>query len=294
MEIRQLIAFEKVAELCSFSQAAKALGYSQSAITIQIGQLEKEFNTRLFDRFGRHVSITPAGRQMLRHAKSILDQVDNMKSDFGRPDAHEHNLHIGTLNSLCRFPIERMMNILFQKNPDYHVKITCDSPSRLIEMMERNEIDIIYILDSEMADVRWKKIVNKKEPVVFVCAADSPLAQEKDLQLMQILHEPFFLTERQDNYRYAFDQYLAFQNLEIRPFLEVGDTEMITHMVRDNKGISLLPYFAVREHIESGELARLNVTDYHLNMYHQVFYYKDKWVTDEMLEFIRIVKAALL
>ena len=62
MELRLLTTFLKVAQLQSFSKAAESLGYSQSAVTVQVQQLENELGVRLFDRIGKTVSITTTGR----------------------------------------------------------------------------------------------------------------------------------------------------------------------------------------------------------------------------------------
>ena len=68
MEIRQLITFIQAARMESFSKAAENLGYSQSAVTVQIRLLEQEMNTRLFDRMGKQVMLTPQGRRFLEYA----------------------------------------------------------------------------------------------------------------------------------------------------------------------------------------------------------------------------------
>ena len=65
MEIRQLETFVHVAQLQSFSRAAEVLGYSQSAITVQIRLLENELETRLFDRTGKRVLLTPSEKEFL-------------------------------------------------------------------------------------------------------------------------------------------------------------------------------------------------------------------------------------
>jgi DNA-binding transcriptional LysR family regulator len=102
MEIRQLITFQKVADLGNFSKAAEALGYSQSAVTVQIAQLEKEFNVRLFDRFGKKVAITPAGKQLLKRADNILNQIENLRSVS--PAAHA--LGYSEIIEECGIPVE--------------------------------------------------------------------------------------------------------------------------------------------------------------------------------------------
>ena len=65
MEFRQLNTFIQVAKFQSFSKAAEHLGYSQSAVTVQIRMLEKELNTRLFDRMGKKILLTSQGQEFL-------------------------------------------------------------------------------------------------------------------------------------------------------------------------------------------------------------------------------------
>ena len=76
MEIRQVQSFVHVARLGSFSRAAETMGYSQSAITVQIRLLEEELGTKLFDRMGKKVSLTPQGKRFLEHASRILYEMN--------------------------------------------------------------------------------------------------------------------------------------------------------------------------------------------------------------------------
>ena len=71
MEVRNLVTFLKVTELKSFSRAAEALDYSQSAVTVQIQQLERELGVQLFDRIGKTVSITQYGKDFVSY--ELLD-----------------------------------------------------------------------------------------------------------------------------------------------------------------------------------------------------------------------------
>ena len=73
MEVRNLVTFLKVTELKSFSRAAEALDYSQSAVTVQIQQLERELGVQLFDRIGKTVSITQYGKELEALYDEILD-----------------------------------------------------------------------------------------------------------------------------------------------------------------------------------------------------------------------------
>ena len=88
MELRLLTTFLKVAQLQSFSKAAESLGYSQSAVTVQVQQLENELGVRLFDRIGKTVSITHYGQEFIPYARRVVHGAGT-RSD--RHAAHRHN-----------------------------------------------------------------------------------------------------------------------------------------------------------------------------------------------------------
>ena len=76
MEIRNLTTFVRIAEIRNFSKVAEELGYSQSAVTMQIKQLEEELNVRVFERIGKRVKLTAAGERLLPYALEIQESVN--------------------------------------------------------------------------------------------------------------------------------------------------------------------------------------------------------------------------
>lgn len=290
MEIRQLVTFIKVVQLESFSKAAAALGYSQSAVTVQIRLLETELNTRLFDRLGKRISLTAQGKTFLTHAYSILHEVNRAKLSMDEESVLANPIHIGTIASLCFSKLPPILHYFRNHYPKVAIRVTTASPEELIEMMEHNQLDLIYILDEPRYNNNWNKAMESREDVVFVSSSDFPLAGKKHLRLEELLNEPFFLTEKDANYRRALDRHLASKQMALSPFLEISNTEFIIKMIGEKRGLSFLPYFAIRESVESGHLAVLDVEDFHITMYRQIFYHKDKWKTREMEEFIRLAK----
>lgn len=294
MEIRQLNAFIKVVQLQSFSKAANELGYSQSAISIQIQLLEQELDVRLFDRIGKKVTLTPPGKQFLHYASSILKQINDAQTALGKTEALKHTLHIGTIESLCFYKLPAVLQHFYKHHPQISIKITTSSPAKLIDMMERNLVDMIYILDRPIYNTNWIKVMERQEYIVFVASSQSHLTKQTDIKLTDLLDQPFFLTEKEDNYRYGLEQHLASKGFSITPFLEVGNTEFIMNMIKNNLGFSFLPHFAVANSALCNELSILNVTDFKMSMSRQIFYHKDKWLTQEMEEFIRLANLGMV
>ncbi|HJC47146.1 MAG TPA: LysR family transcriptional regulator [Candidatus Lachnoclostridium pullistercoris] len=293
MEVRQLKTFVIIAQEESFSRAAELLGYSQSAVTVQIRLLEEELQVRLFDRMGKKTALTGQGRQFLEYANRIIQEVNRAKEAVVRESELLEPLHVGTLESLCFSKLPPVLGYFRRNYPKVAIKITTASPKELIAMMEKNQLDLIYFLDRPRYSNNWNKELEVREPIVFVASSDSPFAGKRGLKLEEILEEPFFLTEKNENYRRELDQYLESRNRELVPFLEITNTEFIIQMIRKNRGISYLPYFAVHESLKRGELAVLDVADFRIAMYRQIFYHKNKWRTREMEEFIRLAKLDL-
>ena len=288
MEIRQLQTFVQAAQLESFSKTAEMLGYSQSAITVQMRLLETELNTRLFDRMGKRVVLTPQGREFLKSANKILYEVNKASKSMNEERELTNPLHVGTIESLCTAKFPRILSEFHSLHPRVNLQITIDSPEKLVRMMEHNELDLIYILDTPRWDENWVKVMELAEPVVFVASAASKFAGKDRLVLDDILQEPFFLTEKHANYRQALDQQLALRRQSISPVLEISDTAFIIRMLELNQGLSFLPYFAVEQDIYKHRIITLDVKDIHISMYRQIFYHKNKFRTREMEEFIRL------
>lgn len=279
-----------IAQTESFSKAAELLGYSQSAVTVQIRLLEKELDTRLFERMGRKIALTAQGQNLQIHAGRILEEMSQAEAEIRLEQELCSPLHVGVIESLFFTKLPPILGYFRQHYPKVSLKLTTGTPKELIEHMEYNQLDLIYILDRPRYNNRWSKEMEKKEDIVFVTNPKLAITQKQDLMVEDLLYNPFFLTEKNENYRKELDQFLESKDIILTPSLESSNTEFIIRMIIENGGISYLPYFAVEKSIKSGELAVLKVKDFQLSMYQQIFYHKSKWKTKEMEEFIRLAQ----
>lgn len=271
MELREIITFLEVARQNSFSKAAGQLGYSQAAVTIQIRQLEKELNVRLFDRIGKQTTMTYQGKVFYEYAAEIVRGLELAKQAMTKAGNLNGELSIGTVESVCASIFPDLLQKFHCLHPQVKIRIMIDTPEKLLDKMDRNELDLVYLLDRQIYDTAWRKALEEEETVSF------------------IVGEPFLLTEKDVSYRLMLDQFLAAQGKEIVPFLEIGNTDSIIRQLVNNKeGATFLPEFTVRSEIEKGKLRRVSVKDFHMQVWRQILYHKDKWMTREMEEFIQM------
>lgn len=292
MELRQINTFVRVAQFKSFSKAAESLGYSQSAVTVQIRMLEEELHTRLFDRMGKRIALTDPGEQFLARAYEVLNEVNKARLSVADEGALHGRLHIGTIESLCYSKLPAILRVYWQRHPEVVIHTTIGEPEALIQRMEQGELDLIYILDEPRYNNNWNKLLERREEVVFVASPclGEQLQARSDLRVEQLLDQPFYLTERDTNYRGVLDRFLASREIVITPFLECSNTSFIIRMLEHNRGISLLPWYAVEHSIAQGRLCQLNVIDFQTTLYRQIFSHKEKWRTREMNEFVRLAQ----
>ena len=288
MEIRQLISFTKIVQFESFSKAAAALGYSQSALTVQIQQLEKELDTKLFDRIGKRTILTPPGQRFLKYAQIIISDINEANLALKEDSELCNALRIGVTDSVCFYKLPPILQYFHENYPKVNISIVINDTDALIDKMDSGEVDFIYILDQPCYNNNWIKEMEAKEQIVFVASPDSPLAKEKNIELDRLLSQSFILPEAGSVHRRSLDNMLTARGYLFKPFLEISSIEFIQRMLHGSDFISYLPYFTIKDSVEQGYLSVLDVQDFTASMYRQIFYNKNKWKTREMAEFIRI------
>ena len=290
MEIRTAATFLRVAELQSFSKAAEQLGYSQAAVTVQIRQLEQELGTQLFERIGKRIKLTEHGMQFIPYAMELLKAEQNAKTfihDNSRPAGR---LRIGTAESLFISVLSPVIPKFQKECPFVETSIHTGLISELFDMVRQNDVDLLFFLHKKISFPEWIRVFERPEPIVFVSSPSHPFVGKRRIPLKDIPAEPFALTEKGISYRYDLEQILAAQNLEIHPFLETGNTDIIVKMLLQGSSLSFLPLYVVRDYIASGELAIIDVDCPEVRMWSQLVYHKNKWVTPQMEIFIHLLK----
>lgn len=291
MELRNLITFIHVAELGSFTKAAEQLGYSQSTVSFQIKQLEEELGCLLFERINHTVTLTERGHSLVSYAHKVITLTEDFKESLTENDECTGHIHIVAPDSVCMEMLYSHYTDFHSKYPNVSIKFTTADTSVMFEMLYHNEADAIITLDSH--SYRKDYVIAKEQllSMHFVASAKSKYAGRKDIKIADIINEPFIMTEHGQGYRRVFDKELAKRSLEIAPVLEIGRTDIITHILAQSDMISYLPDFVTKELIDSGELCYLDVTDINIDIWKQLIYHKNKWISKSLKTFIEYIKS---
>ncbi len=291
MELRALNIFIEVAELKSFTRAGEKLGYSQPTVSFQIKQLEQELGVQLFDRIGHTVALTDAGRAALSYAQQIFHMSQEMALGTRQRQEPAGVIRLGTADSLCTPLVVREFARFRKQYPKVQLQIITAGTDDLLHLVDHNEVDLACTMDIHVYDTNYVIAHEEQIGVHFVASAKHPLAGRGQIDVEELLAEPFMLTEKGMSYRRLLDEKLAQRNLEIQPMLEMGGADEISLLVAENQGLSFLPDYVTEDAVRKNQVVRLDVKDFQVHVWKQLLYRRDKWVSLQMRAMIEHLSA---
>lgn len=282
VDIKNLNTFILVAELNSFTKAAEKLGYSQSTISFQIKQLEQELNSQLFERINHTVALTEKGREVLKYAHQIRKLTQELETSMREAKDVKGHVRLAMADSLCNSLFDEGFADFRAKYPGIMLNIIAAGTEEMFRLINHNEADAILTLDNHVYNTEYVIVREERVKVHFVAAADSPLAAKEKISVRELLHQPFILTEKGMSYRRLMDEKLAEMSLEIQPILEIGSADLICSLVEQGVGISFLPDYVTDGKVREGRVIRLDAEDFEVEVWKQLLYHRDKWVSPQM------------
>jgi len=290
MEIRNLITFQKIIELGSFSEAANFLSYSQSTVTMQMKQLENELGVMLFNRIGRKISITNEGLRFSKYALIIINASQNAIEDLSSDTITSGKLRIGILESICATHLPNLLNQFHNRYPSVTTIIKIGTFDELAQMLNTSQIDILWIFDNLIKTDEWINAYTYASPIAVVCSPQHNLAHCSHLLIKDLAEQSYILTENDCSYRSNFLNMLSVSGITPNIILEIGSTEIIKKFIESNLGITVLPEYTIKEDLAAGSLCKLALSDFDYTMYGQLFYHKNKWLSSLLKNFIAFIK----
>ncbi len=289
MDIRNLRTFIRVAELNNFTKAAQSLGYSQSAVTVQMQQLETELGLPLFDRIGKNIKLNQYGLNFIDYAIKVIEAIEKAESFSTEAENMKGYIRFGIVDSILNACFISILPEFNRRYPNIDVSVSVSSARDIEAKIRANELDFAYLLDYKVPRKEWVRVREEIEPIIFVANPKNKLAKKKAVSFDDIIGERLILMPPGEGYRYLFDDELAKRNLYAMPSIEIANTETILKLVTTEDYVTMLPVFAVRKYVSEGTLAALDIPGLELQQWSQLVYLKGKAITPQMQMFMDTV-----
>jgi DNA-binding transcriptional LysR family regulator len=248
LELRHLIALKAVAEEGSFGRAARRLGYTQSAISQQIAALERIVGLRLVDRPGgpRPVSLTDAGRLLLRHADGIAARLQAAQADLAAlSEGGAGSLRVGTYQSVGARVLPTLLREFAAAWPQVEVALVESSDDgELMRLVERGELDLSFVvLPLDPGPFEAAELM--RDPYVLLVPAGSPLARRDKAPTLREIAELPLIGYRTCRTTHRVEERLRLSGTQPRVVFRSDDNGTVQGLVAAGVGCALVPRLTV-------------------------------------------------
>jgi molybdate transport repressor ModE-like protein len=251
VELRHLAALQAIAEEGSFGRAARRLGYTQSAVSQQLATLERIVGERLVERPGgpRPVTMTEAGRLLLRHAEAIVARLQAAQADLQALSAGAvGTLRVGTYQSVGKHILPTLMRRFGTVWPRVELKLTeMGTDQDLVALVERGELDLTFA-DFRLWDGPFDELHLFDDPYVLLVQAGTPLARRRRRPTLDEIAELPLIGFRQCRSTRIVETQLHERGLEPAFVFRSDDNGTVQAMVGAGVGIALVPRLTVDLH----------------------------------------------
>ncbi len=243
--------FWVVAHEGSLTRAATRLHLSQSALSVQVQKLEAQIGHPLFERIGKRLKLTEAGRIALDYADTVFSAGAELLSTLqGRPVDRRRMLTLGSLTTLSRnFQLDFLRPLIGRD--DVEIVVRSGAMRDLLAQLESHAMDVVLSNSAVPRDARTPLrhyLLNEQS----VSLVGKPRRRRKPFRFPDDLrHEPVLLPGPDSELRMAFDRLLELAG--IRPIIlaEVDDMAMLRLMAREHDAVTLVPPIVVRDELKA-------------------------------------------
>jgi len=245
--------FWAVAQDGNLTRTAARLNVSQSALSVQIGKLEDRLGHALFERRGRQLHLTEAGKIALDHAEAIFATGEELLDTLRETGKSRLAVRIGALATLSRnFQISFLRPLLARS--DVEIVLRSGSPLDLLAGLQSLKLDVVLTNQPPASDALTPFIVHKlSEQPISLIGSPSLLGGEHSVGTLLATH-PIILPTRGNSIRSDCDALAARLGIRLQIAAEVDDIAMMRLLVREGFALTALPPIAVRDELAAGLL----------------------------------------
>jgi DNA-binding transcriptional LysR family regulator len=271
VSLRQLRVFEAVARLLSYTRAAEELHLSQPAVSMQVRQLEDEVGLALFEKLGKTISLTEAGRELYHYSRSINRALQDMEEVMASLKGVSRGRLSIAVASTVNYFAPRLLAVFHQRYPGISLKLDVTNREQLLRLLDANSVDMVLMgQPPEAVDVESEAFMDN--PLVLVAPPEHPLVGERRIPLARLAQEVFVMREPGSGTRQAMERFFSEQRIAIRHGMQMTRNEAIKQAVRAGLGLSVVSLHTIELELAAHKLVLLDAEGFPLlRQWHLVY-----------------------
>ena len=293
MEDHKLRVFCAVAETKSFSKASELIHLTQPAVSLQIQAMEELYETRLFDRSGNTINLTPAGEILYKRAKEILALYSEAQQNISEiTGAIKGSLSIGASSTIGNYLLPHIIAAFKKKVPQVNISLVVGNTKTITERLNAGEIDIALV-EGDVSKQRFSVETLISDELVVIMSPAHPWAERRNIPAIEMTKEPLILREEGSGTRQIILKHLEEHGIkldQLKISLIMGSTEAIKGAVEEGVGISIVSGWAARKTLKQGLIKAATFKDLKFHRNFSIISPKRNYSTHTAKEFLNFLK----
>ena len=289
MTLRHMMIFRAVCEAeYNTTRAAQMLHMTQPAISLAIKELEQYYGLRLFDRIGRRLQITDAGKLFLQYATHISELFNDMETGL-RDWGTKGILRVGASITIGSQFLPGYVKAFSNLCPGIDVRAIVEQGERLEKKLLENELDVA-LTEGIVHDANIVSEAYLEDHLSIICAADKGWQQGQSVSMEEFKKQRFLLREPGSGTREVFDRTIAQAGLSITPIWEAMSTTALVNAVINGLGIAVLPHRMILPALRQGLIITVKVQELQFRRNFYITYHKNKFLTEAAKAFMELCR----
>lgn len=238
MGVKRFKTLIAIAEQGTFAKAALVLYLTPAAVSQQMKVLESELNLALFDRNKRPPELSSAAHALIPKAKELVRIYDDLLHSLSVESVSHENLDIGSVPTTMTGIMPRALKELQDRHDQLHTRIYPSQSEDLLAQVDRGFLDVALLTQPPIiySHLLWQPIL--EEPLVVLASKDTQSEDPREILQTQ----PFIRFARKAWVGKMIEQWLLDNNIKVHEKMEIDTLESATAMVRNNLGVSIIPW----------------------------------------------------
>lgn len=279
INIELLKTFYIVAKYKNITKASNELLVSQSTVSKSIKNIEEQLDCQLFTRSKKGVELTKEGEILYNSTEKVLNILNNDLKKITKTKTI--NILVGKV--LADKVLVPYINLFQKKYPNIKINLSCTDIKGVKSKLKNDEVDIAigYYIEDLEENYEQRKISQELHPI-FVCNNNYKELINKKIKVKELEKYPYIISSKgATTYQYALD-FFQENNLDITPTMEILGTSLITQLVKNGLGISILTKEFIEEELKNQELFEIQLEQELETRHLTIITYKNKILSKEI------------
>lgn len=252
ISLRQLLIFEALVKTKGYTRAASMLHMTQPAVSMQVKQIQDSVGKPLFERQGKNIVLTEAGRGLHEYSSQVLDKYQEMEDKINEIKNDVALVKISAATTANHF-VSHMLASFSEQEKSIQFSLSVNNREDLVQKLHNYEPDLV-IMGEPPSGMGLSSVPIMENPLVVIASAKHPLVGRKLVSLQELSTMQFISREQGSGTKAAIERFFTDHDYSLDNTLEMSSNEAIKHSVMAGLGLGIVSLHTIKLELETNNL----------------------------------------